>query len=227
MDAAGHDVHDRLRGERGLQRVPVRASRSASAIKTDHHETLINARRDAGLPAAAGPAAGRADRRQRLHPAVLPRASSSRTAARRSCRSAKAPTRISSATGGASTTGRRTSRSISRRGSRRRGGVRSARRSIAAAPRCRRGSRDQRPRASCGEELFWGGAVCWWGEMRRPPDAGCRAVPRRRSTVRSPGLLPASLPIARQPRGRRATISRRSTAASTSRRCCRRSRTWK
>ena len=119
------------------------ARRVSQRYKTDHHETLINREGDAGLPAAARPAAGRADRRQRLHPALLPRASWSRTAARPSCRSARAPTRTSSATGGASTTGRSTSRSISRRGSAavvaaRRGGARASR-----APRCQRRRRSR------------------------------------------------------------------------------------
>jgi len=46
-------------------------------------------------------------------------------------------------------------------------------------------------RAEAGQELFWGGAVCWWGEMRD------RLTPRRNSfvqTVECPvaGLLPQS-----------------------------------
>jgi asparagine synthase (glutamine-hydrolysing) len=46
-------------------------------------------------------------------------------------------------------------------------------------------------RAEAGQELFWGGAVCWWGEMRD------RLTPRRDSfvqTVECPvaGLLPQS-----------------------------------
>src|SRR5215510_4444476 len=46
-------------------------------------------------------------------------------------------------------------------------------------------------RARHGEELFWGGAVCWWGERRR------RLTPNRQPFVQDvdcpvPGLLPAS-----------------------------------
>ena len=41
MNRPGDDVHDRLRRERGLQRVPVRAAHRGR-YKTDHHETLIN-----------------------------------------------------------------------------------------------------------------------------------------------------------------------------------------
>ena len=48
------------------------ARRISKRYGTDHHETLINAQGGAGLPAAARAAAGRADRRQRLHPALLP-----------------------------------------------------------------------------------------------------------------------------------------------------------
>ena len=74
MDAAGHDVHDRLRGQRGLQRVPVRAA-DQPALQDRPSRDADQPGGDAEFPAAAGPAAGRADRRQRLHPAVLPRAS--------------------------------------------------------------------------------------------------------------------------------------------------------
>jgi asparagine synthase (glutamine-hydrolysing) len=46
-------------------------------------------------------------------------------------------------------------------------------------------------RAEAGQELFWGGAVCWWGEMRArlTPDAGPFQQP-----IECPveGLLPAS-----------------------------------
>ena len=31
-------------------------------------------------------------------------------------------------------------------------------------------------RAEAGQELFWGGAVCWWGEMRVAPHAERGAV---------------------------------------------------
>ena len=46
-------------------------------------------------------------------------------------------------------------------------------------------------RAEAGQELFWGGAVCWWGEMRRSPHAEPRSV---RQAVDCPvdGLLPRS-----------------------------------
>ena len=44
-------------------------------------------------------------------------------------------------------------------------------------------------RAEAGRELFWGGAVCWWGEMRD------RLTPRREPFAQSvacpvTGLLP-------------------------------------
>ena len=50
------------------------ARRVSQRYKTDHHETLISRPGGAGLSAAARAAAGRADRRQRLHPALFPRA---------------------------------------------------------------------------------------------------------------------------------------------------------
>ena len=98
------------------------ARQVSAALQDRPSRDADHAEGSAGLPAAAGAPAGRADRRQRLHPAVFPREAREADAAPPSCRSAKAPTRTSSATGGASTTGRNTRRSTSRRGSRRRGG---------------------------------------------------------------------------------------------------------
>ena len=69
-------------------------------------------------------------------------------------------------------------------------------------------------RAERGQELFWGGAVCWWGEMRE------RLTPEPRRRSRRPidcpveGLLPDSRTHARQPRGGRALPRRRSTGSS-------------
>ncbi len=49
-------------------------------------------------------------------------------------------------------------------------------------------------RAAAGQELFWGGAVCWWGEMRN------RLTPRREPFVQPvacpvTGLLPEALTV--------------------------------
>ena len=121
---------------------------------------------NAGFPAAAGAVAGRADCRQRLHPAVFPGASWSSRPARRSCRWARAPTRTSSATGGASTIGRSTRPSISRRGDRRRGGsVCAPGRRLRHQASKRRGARDRQPRRSrrrscSGAARSAGGARC-------------------------------------------------------------------
>ena len=92
----------------------------------------------------------------------------------------------------------------------------------APRPRTRRSRRAREP----GQELFWGGAVCWWGERagELTPNPGAFA-----QAVDCPvdGLLPEGFA------GRStATRSSRTTSAgspgiSPSRRCCRRSRTWR
>ena len=57
---------------------------------------------------------------------------------------------------------------------------------------------DIRRRAQAGQELFWGGAVCWWGGLREQltPDPGPFAT-----TVNCPveGLLPEVAHAPRQP----------------------------
>ena len=124
-------------------------------------------RGDAELPAAARAAAGRADRRQRLHPAVLPRQAREgqrhdRRAGRRGrrrefprllvVRALPADGRVGLPAGAAA------SAVVAP-------WPRGARRS--RARRCRGEALEIQARARRGEELFWGGAVCWWGEHAR------------------------------------------------------------
>ena len=71
MNRPGHHVHDRLRGQGRLQRVRVRAP-GEPPIRHRSSRDAHQPPRDAGVPAAARAAAGRADCRQRLHPAVFP-----------------------------------------------------------------------------------------------------------------------------------------------------------
>ena len=118
------------------------ARRVSQRYKTDHHETLIN-REEAQdfLPLLVRlqdePIADNV-----CIPLYFLAQAGQGQRARRSCRSARAPTRTSSATGGASTIGRSTNRSTSPRSQRRRGGGRRPR----AAPRPRR-------QALSGEDL--------------------------------------------------------------------------
>ena len=201
MDAAGDDLHDRLRGERGLQRVPVRPPGQPSATSTDHHETLIN-REEAQdflpllvrlqdepiadnvcIPLYFLAQAGQAERHAPW------------------CRSARAPTRTSSATGGASTTGRST-RSVYQPARTARSGW--CRRLPALARRRRRGvggedlEIQRRARARPGAVL--GRRRLLVGRHARPADAATASRSAERSTVRSRACCRTSHRDARQPR---------------------------
>ena len=79
-------------------------------------------------------------------------------------------------------------------------------------------------RAEAGQELFWGGAVCWWGEMRerltpnREPFAQAIDCPSRAACCRIRSRRSTATPSC-------ASTSRRSTGGCASPRCCRRFRT--
>ena len=79
-------------------------------------------------------------------------------------------------------------------------------------------------RARRGEELFWGGAACWWGEKTEPADAGSRRRFARRSIVRSRASCPTVTGRSTATPSS-ANTSARSTGVSTSPPCCRRCRT--
>ena len=88
------------------------------------------------------------------------------------------PTRISSAIGGASTTARKKSRSISRLGAKN-GSFFGFRKKSILGISSNAEDADIRRRAQAGQELFWGGAVCWWGALREQltPTLGAFAAP--------------------------------------------------
>ncbi len=143
------------------------ARQVSKRYRTDHHETLITQKEAQDFL----PLLVRLQDEPIADNVCIPLYFLSRTGqaepARRSCRWARAPTKTSSATGGASTTARNT-RTV----------YQPARRSpVVVAALSRQGQGRPRPasaakisrsseRAEAGQELFWGGAVCWWGEMR-------------------------------------------------------------
>ena len=201
MDRPVHDVHDRLRRERRLQRVSVRAA-DQPALQDRPSRDADQPRRDAEVPAAAGAAAGRADRRQRLHPALFPRQAGEgqrhdRGAGRRRRRRelprllvvrALPPARRSGVSAGApapavvAPRSRRRSASRARRCRARRSKCSSAR---AAARNCSGAARPA------------GGAT-----EARAADARSARRSSRRSTVPVEGLRARQPPLARQPRRR-------------------------
>ena len=83
----------------------------------------------------------------------------------------------------------------------RRGGARPA-----AGRACRERRSRCRQRARRGEELFWGGAVCWWGE-RRPQLTPDPAPFQRDDRLPRAGAAARQPPLARQPRRRARTTS--------------------
>ena len=222
--AAGVDVHDRLRRQGRLQRVPVRAAHQP-ALQDRSPRDADQPGRDAGLPAAAGPAAGRADRRQRLHPALLPRQAGEgqrhdRRAGRRRrrrelprllvVRALPAARRIGVSAGAPATAGLATPG----------GGAEPAAR--LDVDRSARGAAARPARR---------GAVLGRRGLLVGPEA--RAAHARSHAVRADDRLPGGGSGARTATGRStatpwsASTSAGSTAGSTSRRFCRRCPTWR
>ncbi len=219
---SGLDIHRRLRGQGGLQRIRARAARQP-ALRDRPSRDRDHARRDAGVSAGARPRPGRTDCRQRLHPALLSRAAGQeewndgRAGRRRRGREfprllvvralpAEGRVRLSAGTG--------------------------CRRLVEASiqpplipPRHGRGSRHRLPRED-GAATVLGRRHLLVGGDAAAAHARCRAVPHvgRLSGARSPaGVLHAMRTATRSWR----VISHRSTAGSRRRRSSRKFRTWK
>ena len=159
------------------------ARRVSQRYKTDHHETLISREEAQDFLPLLVRAAGRTDRRQRLHPALLPRRSWSRTVG----------TTVVQVGEGADENFlgywwcehyRQKDESVYQPARQRPPWWRRFRRALeASATRAVGEDRRHQRRAEAGQELFWGGAVCWWGELRRAAHA-------RSGAVRAAGRLP-------------------------------------
>ena len=188
MDRPVHHLHHRLRRQGRLQRVLSSRGASASRYQTDHHETLINREemqdflpllvRLQDEPIADNVCIplyflsqlvqserhdrrpGRRGRRRELPRLLVVRALPPEVRIGLPSRRVKATALAA--------------------------GVQAA----LGEPRSVVGGEDARDRTTArgaGQELFWGGAVCWWGERCANADAGSGAVSTSRSTARSPG----------------------------------------
>ncbi len=189
-DAAGDDVHDRLRRQRGLQRVPVRRGESAPRYRTDHHETLINGEEAQDFL----PLLVRLQDEPIADNVCIPLYFLSRLVK-------QSGTTVVQVGEGADENFlgywwcehyRQKYESVYRPA---RNGSQGWRRFLPAlkarTPGLSGEDLEIQRRAEAGQELFWGGAVCWWGEMRD------RLTPSREPFAQAvdcpvDGLLPPS-----------------------------------